>query len=117
MNLLGITTWLSNEIHIVTNRVKRCRLLKGEVGYVLHPPRAHLTEENINYFRFLDLVELLPDASCQVDNPYAVFYRKLRKMGLDTDELYKFATAYYTEKIFETLYLIFTKGENENTVA
>jgi len=96
-NKLGLTTLISRDIEITTNRYG-VKLPEG-CHIKLRKPSAVVTNENWKYLQFIDMVSQLPNAHTDAEKPEKLLVQYAKKQQLDGLTLIFTARRHYSPKI------------------
>ena len=95
LHRMGLTTQLPATRTIATNKaVKRARVDK-KLEVTICPPKTTVTEQNREYLRTLDVLDMLKDAPIDADDPYLIIADFIRRQKLRYDILLATADRYY----------------------
>ena len=109
LHSMGLTTQMPTEYLLATNSAKDCQRYDKKLGVSVCPPRVHINAENKPYLQTLDALDLLEKAPIDVENPYAVIARHIRRNNLNYETLLYYADRYYNRKTI--IQLAHTAGE------
>ena len=96
LNRLGLTTLIPRDMEITTNRYS-AGLPEG-CHIKLRKPAAAVTEGNWKYLQFIDLINELPRAHIDAENPGLLLARYAKTQGLDALTLIFTARRHYPAK-------------------
>lgn len=94
---MGLTTQIPRTKEIVTNAAKDCLRKDELLGVSIRPPKVAITEENKEYLRTLDAIELMDKAPVDVDHPYSILANHIRNKELKYDIMLALADKYYSK--------------------
>lgn len=94
-NKLGLTTQLPRNIELVTNEARNGKRYDKNLDIYIKPPKIYLTSSNIQYLQLLDILEMIDKVPIDVDNPFKILAKYLKKHKLQYGLLLAYADDYY----------------------
>ncbi len=113
---MGLSTYLPNERVIATNHTSRRRTIP-DLDITVRPPRVPVTRENKAALRLLDVLCLFPHAPVNVDNPYFILARYVRKAQITFPALRALAAAHYPKRVMGEIAWIEAEGAHYDDIA
>lgn len=92
---MGLTTQIPKTKELVTNAAKDCLRKDKELGVSIRPPKTKISNENIEYLKTLDVMELMDKAPIDVEDPYVLLAKHIRDNGLNYEVMLALADKYY----------------------
>ena len=95
LHRMGLTTQMPATRTIATNKATKRARLDKRLEVTICPPKTTVTEQNREYLRTLDVLDLLKDAPIDVEDPYRIIADFIRQQKLQYDILLAMADRYY----------------------
>lgn len=112
---LGLTTQMSKDSYITTNKATNGRRRDKKLGIVIIPPKTTITNENIKYLQLLDVLESMDKIPIDTDFAFEIIASRI-----DDDKEYKdllmIADRHYDKKtIINLAHVANARGYNHET--
>ncbi len=108
LNTLGLSTQLTAEKNIVTNRY-RMIIPKG-ANIRLTKPKCHIDSDNFCYLQAIDIIRGTREYPIDAKDPRKIIEKHLAKFNIEPLKLIAFAKKYGTEKTLTGILDFFTEG-------
>ena len=95
LHRLGLTTQMSNERILASNRAGDCARIDKKLGIVVRPPKVEINADNKQYLKILDVLEILDKAPVDAEHPYKIIGAYIERLGLEYVRLLAIANNYY----------------------
>ena len=92
---MGLTTQIPKTKELVTNAAKDCLRKDKDLGVSIRPPKTIITDENIEYLKALDAMELMDKAPIDAKEPYRILANYINDKGLNYRTMLALADKYY----------------------
>lgn len=104
LHAMGFTTLMSNVPRaFVSNAAERRSFTDKKFNIKIIKPKTLLSEENIRYFQFLDLVKLIDEIPIDNKHPETILKKFAEIYDLDLDKLITCANKYYRKNVLEAV--------------
>jgi len=107
-NTVGLSTWMSNDYHLVTNKYRR--KLPLNVKIELHKPVVEVNNENYRYLQVLDIIDGLDKYHIDTEDPNDVIRNTVKKLGINVLKILAYADKYYKKLTLLKSVRILTEG-------
>lgn len=94
-NKLGLTTQLPKNRELVTNTAKNGKRYDKKLDVYIKQPKVYLTSSNIRYLQLLDILEMIDKVPIDVENPFEILAKYIKKYKLQYGLLLAYADDYY----------------------
>ena len=104
LHAMGFTTLMSNVPRVfVSNAAARRSFTDKKFNIKIIKPKTLLSEENVRYFQFLDLVKLIDEIPIDNKHPETIFKKFAEINDLDLDKLITYANKHYEKNVLEAV--------------
>ena len=92
---MGLTTQIPKTKELVTNAAKDCLRKDKDLGVSIRPPKTTITDENIEYLKALDAMDLMDRAPIDAEEPYRILADYINDKSLNYRTMLALADKYY----------------------
>lgn len=117
LHQMGLTNQMPNNLMVVTNKAGKNSRKDSKLEIIIMPPHTHITADNKEYLKILDILDLLQKAPVDVKEPYKILAAYIKKMELDYKKLLAYASQYYHHNTLSHLAKVAVEGEMLNEPA
>lgn len=110
LNRVGLTTQIARERVIVTNVANNGTRKDRELSVTIKPPKVLVDSTNKKYLQILDILELIPHAPIDIEDPFAVMENLIKAEGLSYKMLLSLAWKYYGQTTVNVLAKVSERG-------
>ena len=106
---LGLATQIPRERILATNMATNGMRADEKLGVAIRPARTAINADNKDYLQTLDALDSFSKAPVDVEKPYVILARHIRRKGLEYETLLYYADRYYNKNT--VLQIAHTAGE------